>query len=810
MDKKSRTRTRTDAVVLLVAITGIAIVLNALVAGTSVRLDLTRNRIHTLSEASTQAARALEDVTIIAYVSKELPDSIPTPAGNQPLKGIDRAFRDKIEEYVTASDGRLRVVWADLNTPNAGTVEEQAEAARLEPFSSTEAKVTGGRLAFEKYAVGATFHYKSVHEVFPKALEPGFFEFEITRRLMRLKEKHDSSKLMEDLLSSGKKIHEAVKACNEKLQAAAKVEEKAEESAGLSLKGTQNPGEKQLDKLRAASKDLDAACGSIGALVASEGGRLKGRNEFVDLLLGSAAQYSEFYKEFKDFLDPNNKEKAMLPAHLALGQYTNILDEQWKDVDQRHTNLSDSPGQRKVGFLCGHHEFCPFSSEEPLMRPEMAMMLQNNQMMKQIADGAKQIGDAIDQTNARIGEGLFTGRGFAIRQVASGKPFPADISALVVYAPRGKIEAFDRYQIDQFLLSGRPVVVFAQQWQLSLLNLSPPSDLGQDMRLDYSAMSRTDSNLPEVLEPYGVVLGNDVVLDSTHVETIRVTQYVNRGGLRFQTQQDFPYALIPVATDFDRTHALSRTVQSMALPWVTTVKAKEDVKKDKRFQVATIISSSADSLTRFGSVPVIPQALREVVLKEKSSGPHGLALVIGGPFKSAWAGKEPPEQPITGKDERSEDQKKADKELARRRFKAEGSGKLLVVASNLGIEGLSRDSVLEGFDAAKMSQFSVEALQNFQKWQANFQNWQIRIGQVSHLLQDNLRFLFNTLDWATAQEGLVDIRSKGDTRLPMQETEAGSAQQIRVAVLVGAPLLLILFGVARYQLRRRRAAALRA
>ncbi len=146
-------------------------------------------------------------------------------------------------------------------------------------------------------------------------------------------------------------------------------------------------------------------------------------------------------------------------------------------------------------------------------------------------------------------------------------------------------------------------------------------------------------------------------------------------------------------------------------------------------------------------------------------------------------------------------------ELVKRSQKGEGTGRLLVIGSNLGIEGLSRQSVLPDFNAASLSKFSVEAMQQYGQWQANFQNWQIRIGQVSHLLQDNLRFLSNVLDWATAHEALADIRSKGDTRRPLQEIKPDEARNLRIGALIGSPLLLILLGFLRARFRRQRVAA---
>lgn len=816
MDSKHKLRIRTDAIVMLLATVGVAIVFNALVLKVPARLDLTRNKVHTLSEASIEASKALDGVTIIAYISKKLPESIPTQYGKISVKGIDRAFRDKLEEYVAGSEGHIRLVYADVGNPGQGTIEEQAEAAKLEMFSSTEAALEGNQIKFARYAMGATFHYKSVREVFPKALEPGFFEFEMTKRLLRLKEKYDQGLLMKDLLADGKKVFEAVDKCNKKVQELGKVEDKkAGAAAGLSLTGDTNPGQKRLKALQDNAKPMSDACAPAVNGLASADASLKGRNPFVDNLLASATQFNSVYAELNKYLAGQGQAEGKVPTHLAVQQLLGLLDQLAGEVDKRHTTLTDSPGQKKIGFLCGHGEFCPFADGTPLVDAQMGMMLQNNPMMKNIIDTAKQMATAIDQTNTRIGDGLFSKSGFAIAKVASGKPIGDDISALVIYAPRLVVPEYDRYQIDQFLVSGRPVAILTQQWEVALNNLQAPTEIGQDMLVNYTGMSRTTSNIGDILKQYGVELGADLVLDGEHVDTVRVVEYVNRGGLTLQTQRDFPYAMIPVASDFSQEHALTRSIHSLSIPFTTSVSASEALRADKAFEVFDLIRTSEESMTRPGTFNINPLSLREEVIKFKSNGPHTVALLVRGPFASVFAGKEIPKRPKAAKKSspfpmpgEEEDETDTDRELAKRRFKAKGAGQLLVVASNLGIEGLTRETVLPGFSAAKMSKFSVEALKAYQEWQANFQNWQIRIGQVSHLLQDNLRFISNVMDWSTAHEALVDIRSKGDTRRPMREVSSDDARNMRLAAMLGTPVLLLLFGFGRMRMRRRRSARL--
>lgn len=814
MSGKTRSRIRTDALIMLGATIGVAVMVNVVMMRTPARIDLTTYKVHTLSEESVKAASALENVTIHVYISENLPESIPTQFGaKQTLKGVDRAFRDKLEEYANASGGRVHLVYAAQDYPNAGSVAEQAEAAKLEMFSSTEAKVEGERVKFARYALGATLHYKSVQEVLPKALEPGYFEFEITKRLLRLKEKYDNSLLMKDLLTSGKKVYKAVRACNKELQAVAKPEKAGDQAGGLDLAAASgNANQKTFKALQDGRKKFSGACQKVGPVVGEAESTLKGRNEFVDNLVQSSRQFWNVYNELLRYLD--GKGRKEVPAEVAAAQILKLCENLSSEVERRHTTLTDSPGQRRIGFLCGHGEFCPFKESEPLFTPQLIAMIQKNPMMKQIADTAAQMAQSIDQTNQRVGDGLFTKQGFSIMKVAPNKPIPDTVSALIVYAPQGKIEGYDAYQLDQFVMSGRPVAFFVQNYNVAISNMKASSEIGGDIKVA-SWIEPTKTNLPELLKGYGVIVNRDLVLDAKHVDTVRVMELINRNGMKFQAQRDFPSALIPVFSEFDRSHALTRSIQSLSVPYTSSLVVDPKIKNNKEFEVHELVTSATEAFVKTGSgIPVDPISLNKMALAEPGNGPHTVAVTVLGPFKSAFEGKAIPRRPKSkraptpyprpGEAEETD----ADRELAQRRRKNGGVGQIIVVASNLGISGLNRASVISNFNALTLTKFSVQGMKQASVWQANFQNWQIQIGQVSHLLQDNLRFIANVMDWAVAHEALADIRSKGDTRRPLSEIKAGDARNLRLLAIVGTPALLVLFGFLRMRFRRRRVEAL--
>jgi len=295
---------------------------------------------------------------------------------------------------------------------------------------------------------------------------------------------------------------------------------------------------------------------------------------------------------------------------------------------------------------------------------------------------------------------------------------------------------------------------------------------------------------------------------------VRVTCVRQERGIQWQSQKDFAYPLLPVAKKFDDAHPLVRGIPQLSLPFASTVSATDKVKGKPGFEVVELVKTSPDAFVKDGSIPVLPQMVAELTMKEAATGPHTLALFVKGPFESAFKGKDIPKRPEKKKAQQDprmpEPPEKAfDPEVEKRNFKGEGEGRLLVIGSNLGIEGLDIDRILEGFDMQKLGQMSGELIKDFQKWRAGFQNWQIRIGQVAHTLQDNLRFMANVLDWSTSQEALVEIRSKGYTRRPLEDVEPGQVKVLRWASILGTPLLLIAYGLLRVASRRKRNLALK-
>jgi len=236
------------------------------------------------------------------------------------------------------------------------------------------------------------------------------------------------------------------------------------------------------------------------------------------------------------------------------------------------------------------------------------------------------------------------------------------------------------------------------------------------------------------------------------------------------------------------------------MPYVSTLSLTDGAGTASSVTYTPLVRTSSNATATGNALELSPPELMRQMATFAPNGPHTVAMAAKGEFTSAFAGKAVPPRPEVKDEGRDMPKPKP----VDRPFRGKGTGRLLVIGSTLGLENLSAEKVFDGFNMGQLTSGNADFFMKLKNYVAAFQNWQLRISQVTPVLQANLDFIFNCLDWGVQNEALVDIRSKGLVKRPIDTVSQGGQTAITLSMIVGLPLLFVLIGGMRFVTRRKK------
>lgn len=789
MARTTRLQGGLNLALVILATVIIAIVLNILLGGMRVRFDLSENQVNVLSDASKDAVAALEDLEVRLFISPDLPEAIPFGPGGRELRiqGLAQKLRDKVEEYKAYGDNMTVTEVTD-------DVVNEAEKIKIKTFTGEGASISKeGRLELARYVLGVSFHYKNATEVFELALEPEYYEFEITKRLMRLKDKAESALTMKDVLSAGKDLAEAAATCTTSLEQAAGPDDGGNNALAMML----NPeaAEAKVASIKAAAPEFGAACAKLAAPL-DKARALAKKNPQLDrmhLIADTLARETEALVAELGGQAPPEGGRVM-QQHQRLTAIGKAM------ADERE-ELEDTPGRRRIGFVCDATTFCPFPDDKKLIPDELkGAITQQNPILQNILPVFDRIQQEMNMVLQQINQGLFKARGFDITRVGLDEEIPDDVRALVVFGAKSAFSQYQLYQLDQFVMRGGSLVVFLFPFDVKLQLMNTKGEIDES-----GTLTKNSSNIGELLAKWGIKPTNKLVVDASDNGEVLLYAQVQAFGRGFVQQAGFPYPSLPTFQEFDTSNPLVRATTSLTLPYPTSL----ELSPVQGVELSALVKSSPGAMQvddpAFPMYP--PQAQEQALAGKGGEGPLTVAALAKGTLESYFKGQDAPEEPAdpNAAEDGPEDQPEEPEIPGQDQPRLDsGAGRVLVVGSNLGLLPLSTDAIFEGFDLSMVAGQGggIENFEKFRGYQVNYQNWSMRIGQVQHTLQSNLQFLQNVLDWSVQREGLAELRSKQYAPRPLSTVEGGDEVFIKVLGLV-LPALLFLGLGGLWILRRR-------
>lgn len=303
-----------------------------------------------------------------------------------------------------------------------------------------------------------------------------------------------------------------------------------------------------------------------------------------------------------------------------------------------------------------------------------------------------------------------------------------EVDALLVVGPQSPLNDRALWQIDQFVMRGGAAAFFVTATRPDLRSMRP---------------LRVASGLEPLLAHLGIQVNRDIVLDRASNGAMA---FPTRSGGRV-VSRNVNYALIPRATDLSKASPLTRGMETVLVPFASSL----GVAEPQPGTTLDVVARSAASAGAVQGLRTIDPAALENVLSSEVRGPFALAVAGTGSFRSFFETR-----PVPPADE-------------------------AIPAEQDGISVEEQKPIVEGAPARVFVVGSADFVAN------------------------NPLFMQNLVDWLTQDTALVGIRSKLAALAPLRPTSAATRGAWKTFAVVTGPLVLFAVGAARQVRFRRRA-----
>ncbi|MBI5489455.1 MAG: GldG family protein [Deltaproteobacteria bacterium] len=335
------------------------------------------------------------------------------------------------------------------------------------------------------------------------------------------------------------------------------------------------------------------------------------------------------------------------------------------------------------------------------------------------------------------------------------KPVPEDVQALFLTTPTDPLSEAELYQIDQFVMRGGALAFLGNGFTIA----EPPPQMQMAGQMQLPEIKPLDESLAKLLDHFGLVVGDDVVLDDNTDDGVRQRQtglQISRGGA-LEPQYSLMTSVF-WTKDVAEAHPVVFGITNPLVYQASTVDISEAARSRNDLKLTTLLRSPERSwlgsssevmfpVAMGGMPPQEPSALRDEATDEEKArterGARPLMVAIEGPMDSYFAGKDVP-APATAEG---------------RKDKSTGPVRILGLGSPIPIIPEALKGGLAG----------------------------------NPPLKDVPTLLLNTCDWLLSEKGLLQVRGKTAEPPPFKNPGPDAAHQRKVKwmLIAGWPVVFI-------------------
>ena len=692
------------------------------------RIDLTGDKIYSISEASRQVVSTLsEPLTIDVFFTKNLP---------APYNNHERYLRDLLEEYAIYSSKHFNYRFFDVSpdegdlNPGSRANQEQANNYGISPIQIQV--IDEDEVKFQKAYMGLVIIHGDLIERIPTITSTDGLEYQLTTAIMKLNNKISALQRLPDkiriTLYQSSSLNEVARVIG-------------------------------LDDL----PDLPARTKSV---VEKLNPTLFNKLEFAhrDPSADSTALQELQTKKY-DLL--GLKWPAITEENIAAGEGSVglVLEHGDKSVVVQLVNIL------RIPIIGTRYDMVNPDDMENLISKNIESLIDINADLGYLTDKGtlpirpQQRMNPADMQNADALNSFrqLVSQNYTIKEVAlTEDAIPTDLKTLVIARPTEPFSDYELYQIDQFLMQGKNLMIILDSFE-EILPSPQQMALGMNQGPRYEPL---DTGLERLLAHYGIRINRSYVMDKNCYKQ-ELPQGMG-GGER-------PVYFAPLIQAEGINHDLDfmNNINRLVAVRISPLELVDD-SLDENVKIHRVFSSSPESWKMQGQINLNPNFIFPPQNEEDMQS-YPLAYLMEGKFSSYFKDKPLPDRKPPENDNGEAAKNENDSELT---TEAGNKGQLEAVLPQIESTGVFLPDGQPG---------SIFVMASSEMLTDNVIDAQGRGA--------NAVFIMNAIDTLNDRGDLASLRSKKQAFNPLQKIGAGSKTLIKTFNIAGLPVLVCLFGV---------------
>ncbi|MBT8330823.1 MAG: GldG family protein, partial [Deltaproteobacteria bacterium] len=387
--------------------------------------------------------------------------------------------------------------------------------------------------------------------------------------------------------------------------------------------------------------------------------------------------------------------------------------------------------------------------------------------------GASPAGQNIRQNpDAVLNFRTLISQNYTLKPVDVGQAIiPDNLNAIVIARPTEPFSDYALFQIDQFLMKGKNLILFLDRFR----EVQPANQQGRSLGGQQTVFVPLATGLEKLLNHYGIRIKQSYVMDENCYKQEVPPQL--GGG-----QQAVYYAPIIKNRFINKELNFMKNIKGMITLKISPLELDTERLDAHTLKAIRLISSSENSWEMSGRITLNPMFIQPPQSKEEMQS-KALAYVVTGKFPSYFADKPIPVKKVDETAARETDSQE-DRQQEQNQLSTQQS---TVDLSKITASG---QFLPEGKPAKIFLMASSDMLRD---------NLLDAVGRGP-----NATYILNVIDYLNGREDVAVMRAKQQRFNPLDDAAASTRTFVKTMNIVGLPALVVVFGIAVWFRRHRR------